>query len=348
MENLAKTWVLANPNYNLRVWSVSMLSRFYIFLERWVPGRVKSLVPAAWRIKLGQQIKEVVDTGLRGLELEAPLDFPAGEDEASLLTLLKSSRIKEDRADGPRERYLSVALRRFIYTLALVPDQEGKLLEIGAGPYFLTHLLERFRAYELSLINFFGEAYGERGIQTLMHADGREQPLAFDNVNVEYQPLPYADATFDVVLLCEVLEHFVNDPLHAMKEISRVLKPGGRLVLTTPNVNNVEHIARLLSGHNIFHPYSGFGPAGRHNREYTVAELKMLLTHTGFEVEHAFTSDIHHNQASHYTHVSQFKRLLRARKGELGQYIFTVSRRVRDPKPERPVWLFSDYPDLEQ
>jgi 2-polyprenyl-3-methyl-5-hydroxy-6-metoxy-1,4-benzoquinol methylase len=46
--------------------------------------------------------------------------------------------------------------------------------------------------------------------------------------------LPFPDATFDVVLSTEVIEH-VPDPALAVKEFARVLKPGGHLVLSTPN-----------------------------------------------------------------------------------------------------------------
>jgi SAM-dependent methyltransferase len=48
------------------------------------------------------------------------------------------------------------------------------------------------------------------------------------------QEIPVADATFDTVISCETIEHVV-DPARALDEIYRVLRPGGRLLLTTPN-----------------------------------------------------------------------------------------------------------------
>jgi ubiquinone/menaquinone biosynthesis C-methylase UbiE len=50
----------------------------------------------------------------------------------------------------------------------------------------------------------------------------------------DIQNLGHADATFDTVVSCETVEH-VPDPRRALTELARVLKPGGRLLLTAPN-----------------------------------------------------------------------------------------------------------------
>lgn len=61
-----------------------------------------------------------------------------------------------------------------------------------------------------------------------------------DGIPIDYgvdllKRLPYEDASFDVVLLIEVLEHLENHRT-ALCELARVLKPGGVLILTTPNI----------------------------------------------------------------------------------------------------------------
>jgi SAM-dependent methyltransferase len=75
-----------------------------------------------------------------------------------------------------------------------------------------------------------------------------------DGIPIDYgidllKPLPYADAGFDVVLLIEVIEHLENHRL-ALGELARILKPGGVLILTTPN------IMRLNSRFHFF--FSGY------------------------------------------------------------------------------------------
>jgi SAM-dependent methyltransferase len=63
---------------------------------------------------------------------------------------------------------------------------------------------------------------------------------SLDGIPIDYgvdllQQLPYEDASFDVVLLIEVIEHLENHRT-ALSELARILKPDGVLILTTPNI----------------------------------------------------------------------------------------------------------------
>ena len=51
-------------------------------------------------------------------------------------------------------------------------------------------------------------------------------------------PLPFADASFDFVVCQEGIEHMPNQ-LHLFQELNRVLRPGGRAIITTPNYSNL-------------------------------------------------------------------------------------------------------------
>ena len=123
----------------------------------------------------------------------------------------------------------------------------------------------------------------------------RDRKIPLTVCNVEVDPLPYAESTFDAVICCQVLEHFTHSHLHAMREMRRVLRPGGILEVDVPNVASLRNRIRILRGKNITFDYvehylkadpllykgRSFYPL-RHNREFTRGELKALLVAAGF------------------------------------------------------------------
>jgi SAM-dependent methyltransferase len=162
--------------------------------------------------------------------------------------------------------------------------------------------------------------------------------------NIEGGRFPFDDATFDAVVFAEIIEHLLMDPCAALREIKRVLKPGGTLVLTTPNVARLENVARMISGANIYDPYSGYGPYGRHNREYTRHELALLLGYLGLDVVHMFTADVHPNAAASYCPLERLEPLLRFRANDLGQYIFVRAVNARPAGPRKLRLFYRSYP----
>jgi SAM-dependent methyltransferase len=328
-----------------------MLMNLYTKLEENFPTALKHLIPTSWRIWLGYQVK-VVWQGQPPppwgpVELDQPLTLPAGETLSSIYDYLARWHIKEDGPSPERIGYLDEALKRFLYTLQLVPPGSGKLLEIGGNPYFLTLLLQRFSQYEVTCTNYFAEGWGKQATQTLIDTAGNERPILFDHFNLETERFPYADASFDVILLCEVLEHLTNDPQAALLEIKRVLKPNGTLILTTPNAARLQHVVLLLKGHNIFDQYSAYGPYGRHNREYTQPEVVRLLEHLGFQVEVATTADIHPQGPYDGILSTLLDRMVQQRRAELGHYQFIRARNVQEANWQKPSWLYRSYPATE-
>jgi ubiquinone biosynthesis O-methyltransferase len=70
-----------------------------------------------------------------------------------------------------------------------------------------------------------------------------------DNLKINWevcdiQDLPHADETYDTVISCETIEH-VPDPKHALTELARVIKPGGKLILTCPNYLGTTGLYRI-------------------------------------------------------------------------------------------------------
>jgi len=110
--------------------------------------------------------------------------------------------------------------------------------------------------------------------------------------------LPYPSGTFDAVILSEVLEH-LQDDVAGLREVRRVLKPGGVVAITVPNVNYPfwwDPINKTLD--TLFGTHISRGPlAGlwaNHHRLYDRGQLREVVQAAGFEVEveRAFT---HHS-----------------------------------------------------
>jgi ubiquinone/menaquinone biosynthesis C-methylase UbiE len=90
-------------------------------------------------------------------------------------------------------------------------------------------------------------------------------------------PFPFADGEFDLVWASEVLEH-VADTARWLSEVRRVLRAGGRLLVTTPHHGRLRALALALAGWE-----RHFDPVGEHLRFYTARSLRALLEDFGFE-----------------------------------------------------------------
>ena len=97
-----------------------------------------------------------------------------------------------------------------------------------------------------------GAYYGPRGVREIKTArmGGRDVfSCAVDLFDVEKDIFPYDDASFDLVLACEIIEHLERDPMHMLREINRVLDHRGTVVLTTPNCASISSIEKALFGY---------------------------------------------------------------------------------------------------
>ena len=306
----------------------------------------RALVERARSLRVGGQAAGEPIEG-RDLPLQRPVPLPPDLDLASLEAVFRSYSVN-DEAPGHLEAYVQDSFWRFLHTWGLVRHERGRCLEIGANPYFTTLLLDEYTELALTLTNYYGETTLETTTETLRyrnsHGETAEKAFTSHLVNVERDRFPFEEHAFDVVLFCEVIEHLLMDPMAALREINRVLRPGGRLVLTTPNVNRLENVISLIAGANIYDPYSGHGPYGRHNREYNGHELTRLLEFAGFDVEFSFTADAHPSTAHLDPRHAAVLPLVRFREHDLGHYLFICARSTRKPRDGLPAFLYRSLP----
>lgn len=117
-----------------------------------------------------------------------------------------------------------------------------RYLDIGSGRGTLITRVKSKLKVEASACDY---------TDTLMQVPGQKVDIA----NLNHERLPYDDATFDVVTATEVIEH-LEDFRQVVREIHRVLKPGGVCILSTPNILNLNSRLRFLT----FGFWNLFGP----------------------------------------------------------------------------------------
>jgi SAM-dependent methyltransferase len=141
--------------------------------------------------------------------------------------------------------------------------------------------------------------------------------------DLERLPFPFGDGVFDAAIMTEVVEHLREYPARSLIETRRILRPGGRLYLTTPNAAYLLTRLRLLGGRTVHTPlqdWIGGLPHARHAREYTFAEMRQMLELAGFVVV---------EEHGRHLHVTSGRR---SRSARVGKGLLDGLSRVRPTK----------------
>jgi SAM-dependent methyltransferase len=161
-------------------------------------------------------------------------------------------------------------------------DKKLKILDVGAGHGAFTKRLFDL-GYNVSACDLFPEIFRFEKIEC-KKADLTKE-------------LPYPDNTFDLAIAVEVSEHIIDHETF-FRELSRILKPGGLLLLSTPNILSLKSRVRFL-----FRGFSySFGPLDHANHDglqhvasLTLDQYNYVAVKNGFQEA---TFDIDRKQSS--------------------------------------------------
>jgi len=154
----------------------------------------------------------------------------------------------------------------------------SRVAEVGPGPVLPTLCL----------------AYRCQGTAFTLMRQGWEQSLKglgidlkkFDANKDNFPPAEHG--TFDCAFFLEVIEHLNRWPYEVLSNIASILKPGGVLILSTPNFVRLSSRLRMIAGRSpLINPFVETEEGRNHVREYTLDELTHLFDLTGLQTVRA-------------------------------------------------------------
>lgn len=163
--------------------------------------------------------------------------------------------IKEHAAVGTHQKVIEL----------LKNEKKGLVLDAASGEGALSQNLQNL-GFDVTACELQPENFKAKNIRC-------------DKINLN-DNLPYQNEIFDYVVSVETIEHLEN-PWHFLREISRVLKVNGKLILTTPNINSIS--SRILFLYNL--NYHDFEEYTYHVSPINFTVLSKMLSDSGFIVE---------------------------------------------------------------
>jgi SAM-dependent methyltransferase len=249
-------------------------------------------------------------------------------------------KIADELSESERNGYFTNHYDRYLATLQALYEVAGekigpglKVLDVGCIPGHLGSALAKMGC-EVHGLSCEVE-YNRSIFKTPDIEDIRE-------CNIETDSFPYQDSYFDLVLFTETIEHLPFSPLPALREMHRVLKKDGYLLLTTPNDLYIDRrISRIKSSllfKSSFTDLKGLKARlelpnvySTHHLKYTIKEINAVLEWTGFQVvkEAFFPRSTGFGRISYiYYPVKLIEMLLARFVPKLRLYLLAVAKRV--------------------
>ncbi len=167
----------------------------------------------------------------------------------------------------------------------LVPDTKAVVCDVGRSP-FTERLSNRFAQVWSLGLPLDKDDGGHREVNALRDV----QHIDFDlNTSIDVAGWPREKVRFDLIVCAETIEHLHTAPEFALMMLGSLLKPGGLLLVTTPNACGITRRLKLLFGSNPFERIRYYSRNPGHFREYTRDEMVEMGHKAGLEVRECRT-----------------------------------------------------------
>jgi 2-polyprenyl-3-methyl-5-hydroxy-6-metoxy-1,4-benzoquinol methylase len=162
--------------------------------------------------------------------------------------------------------------------LESLAELSGSVADLGTGQGALAVELARL-GFDVHACDADGETFAADGVPR----------ICFQTADLNAR-FPFPDEHFDIVCAVEIIEHLEN-PRHFLRECHRTLKPGGLIVVTTPNVLNIASLLTLLFhgclvyfSQKEYHSNHHITPLRLQDVENICSEIGLALIRTDYNV----------------------------------------------------------------
>lgn len=154
-----------------------------------------------------------------------------------------------------------------------------KILNVGCGSYLFDDIYLAMKGADVASIDYSSKAINE----AKKRLETARQKHLIENIKIKVEQgdgrkLNFKDNSFDIVTSYSAIEHMPskNDRLKAVKEMARVAKPGGIVIITGPNYLNLPttFLSKMM-----------YKRIKEFEHRYTPSELKKMLTSSGLKIE---------------------------------------------------------------
>jgi 2-polyprenyl-3-methyl-5-hydroxy-6-metoxy-1,4-benzoquinol methylase len=177
------------------------------------------------------------------------------------------------------DSYYEINRERYFQTLRYLADlrlpEPAKVLDVGGGQFAIL------------AAKLFGDEGTIGDVGDAHRAPADAAGVGFTVCNLLEDDPPGFNGAFDVIVLAEVIEHLPMPPYVILRKVRGWLKPGGMLLLTTPNLFRPRNLVRMLLGRDPFDTFMlpSEGVSLGHQTEYSARHLGWHIREAGFTLE---------------------------------------------------------------
>jgi SAM-dependent methyltransferase len=191
--------------------------------------------------------------------------------------------------------YVTLHKIRFREILSFVSAQSnkgGKMLEVSTSPY--TPFVKKYYRGQVVTADHESIHPGKSGSPIPSINSDFHIAVDLNNEKISHLAKDVSKGGFDLVLFCEIIEHLLPSPFDIVRDLAECLKPGGRLLVTTPNFFSFDRVIKMMHRHHpsiLLKPGDSFSFGAHHVREYSMDELIEVVRATGLKLLHFGFSD---------------------------------------------------------